>query len=114
VVTKTSKVSRAAESTSTASRQRNYEMMLVISAQLTEERVNATINSISQLIIGADGTVAEFKQLGKRRLAYPIKHQGEGIYVLAHFKMNSSFSPQLETRLNITEEVLRYLLINQD
>jgi len=114
VATKASKVSRPAEATSAISGQRNYELMLVLNAQLTEERVNATISGINQLIIGADGTVAEFRQMGKRRLAYPIKHQNEGIYALAHFKMNSAFSPQLEARLNITEEVLRYLMINLD
>jgi small subunit ribosomal protein S6 len=58
--------------------------------------------------------VAEFRQLGKRRLAYPIKHQTEGFYSIAHFKMKAADGPKLETRLNITEEVLRYLLINLD
>ncbi len=108
----TAKVAKTAASASIAEGQRNYELMLVINPQLTEERLNATINNISQFIISAGGTVAEFKQLGKRRLAYPIKHTTEGFYVLAHFKMKSAESPKLETRLNITEEILRYLLVN--
>jgi small subunit ribosomal protein S6 len=114
VVTKTAKVAKTVAATSPTSGQRNYELMLVINPQLTEERLNATIGSINQFIIGAEGTVAEFRQLGKRRLAYPIKHQTEGFYSIAHFKMKAADGPKLETRLNITEEVLRYLLINLD
>jgi small subunit ribosomal protein S6 len=99
---------------STPSAQRNYELMLVISPALSEERLNATVSGITQFIIGLEGTVAESRMLGKRRLAYPIKHQGEGHYVLVHFKARPSVGPQLETRLNILEEILRYLLVNQD
>ena len=72
------------------------------------------LNGITQFLIGLEGTVAETRILGKRRLAYPIKHQGEGYYVLVHFKARPAAGPQLEARLNILEEVLRYLLVNQD
>ena len=113
MVTKT-KVSRDAGGASTPSAQRNYELMLVINPTLTEERLNATVSGITQFIIGLAGTVAETKTLGKRRLAYPIKHQGEGYYALMHFKAAPAAGPQLEARLNILEEILRYLLVTQD
>ncbi len=108
------KVSRDTGGTSTPSAQRNYELMLVINPTLTEERLNATVNGVTQFIIGQEGTVAETRMLGKRRLAYPIKHQSEGYYVLMHFKAKSAAGPQLEARLNILEEILRYLLVNLD
>ena len=113
MVTRT-KVSKDAGAASTPSAQRNYELMLVINPTLTEERLNATVGGINQFIIGLEGTVSETRMLGKRRLAYPIKHQGEGHYVLMHFKAKSAAGPQLEARLNILEEILRYLLVNQD
>ncbi|MCL2150257.1 MAG: 30S ribosomal protein S6 [Dehalococcoidia bacterium] len=108
------KVSKDVGGTSIPSVQRNYELMLVISAALTEERLNATVGGITQFIMGLEGTVAESRLLGKRRLAYPIKHQSEGHYVMVHFRAKSAVGPQLEARLNILEEVLRYLLVNQD
>jgi small subunit ribosomal protein S6 len=52
--------------------------------------------------------------LGKRRLAYPIKHFTEGHYLLLHFKLKSASSPELENRLNISEEIIRYLLKNME
>lgn len=113
MVTKT-KVSKDAGAASIPSAQRNYELMLVINPTLTEERLNATVSGITQFIIGLEGTVAETLMVGKRRLAYPIKHQSEGHYVLMHFKAKSAAGPQLEARLNILEEIIRYLLVNQD
>jgi len=112
VVTKTTKVAKPAGVTSNTNGQRNYELMLIISPELGEEKLNATVSNISQLITGLEA--ADIKQLGKRKLAYPIKHFGEGHYVMAHFKMNSEASPQVEAKLNITEEILRYLLIRLD
>ena len=108
------KVSRDAAGTSTPGAQRNYELMLVINPTLTEERLNATVGGIAQFIISLGGTLAESRMLGKRRLAYPIDQQTEGFYVLVHFKAKSAAGPQLEARLNILEEILRYLLVNQD
>ena len=114
MVTKTTKVAKPADVTSNTNSQRNYELMLIISPEFGEDKLNVTVSNISQLITGPEGTPADIKQLGKRKLAYPIKHFGEGHYVIAHFKMNSEASPQVEARLNITEEILRYLLIRLD
>jgi small subunit ribosomal protein S6 len=113
VVTKT-KVSRTPAPASNAGGQRNYELMLVINPTLSEERLNTVIGGITQFILGLEGVIAETRQLGKRRLAYPIKHLGEGYYVLMHFKAKPEAGPQLEARLNILEEILRYLLVHQD
>lgn len=108
------KVSKDAIETSISSAQRNYELMLVINPTLTEERLGAAVDGITQFIMGMDGTVTETRLLGKRRLAYPIKHQTEGHYVMVHFKAKPAVGPQLETRLNILEEIVRYLLVNQE
>ena len=107
------KVSKGAVAASITSTQRNYELMLVINSALTEERLNTVVSGITQFIMGLDGTVTETNMLGKRRLAYPINHQTDGYYVMIHFTARPATGPQLETRLNILEEILRYLLVNQ-
>ena len=68
----------------------------------------------SQTVSTLGGNVAEVKGLGKRKLAYPIQHFSEGYYVLLHFKLKSQASPELENRLNISEEIIRYLLKNME
>ena len=114
MVTKTTKVAKPAGAASSTDGQRNYEVMLVINPELTEEKLNATMSNVSQFITGLGGNIAEVKPLGKRKLAYPIKHFSEGYYVLLHFKLKSESSPELENRLNISEEIIRYLLKNME
>ncbi|MFC1862225.1 30S ribosomal protein S6, partial [Chloroflexota bacterium] len=86
---------------------RDYELVVVISPQVDEERFKATVDNMSQFVVGKGGVVSEVEQWGKRRLAYPIRHFGEGSYVLARFKMKPAFGKELETSLRISEDVLR-------
>ena len=92
----------------------DYELVLVISPEVTEEEFEATIDNVSQLITGKGGTVSDIERWGKRRLAYPIRHFVEGSYVLARFKLKPAFSKELGANLRISEEVLRHLLIRLD
>jgi small subunit ribosomal protein S6 len=114
VVIKTAKVAKTTGATSNTDGQRNYELMLVINPEWTEEQLNVTSSAVGQFITGLGGNVTEVKVLGKRRLAYPIKHFSEGYYLLLHFTLKSESSPQLENRLNISEEIIRYLLKNME
>ncbi|MDD4875573.1 MAG: 30S ribosomal protein S6 [Dehalococcoidales bacterium] len=90
---------------------RDYELTLIISPEVTEEKFDATVDSIIQFITEKGGTVSDIERWGKRKLAYPIEHFAEGSYVLARFKLGPEFGNELETNLQISEEVLRYLLI---
>jgi len=110
VITKTTKVSKFAGVASDVGSQRNYELMLVINSGCTEEKLTATMEAVTQFIAELGGLVAEVKPLGKRKLAYPINHCREGYYQLVFFKLKSTASPELENKLNITEEIIRYLL----
>ncbi len=90
---------------------RDYELVLIISPEVSEEEFEATLNNVSQLISGNGGAVSHVEQWGKRKLAYPIEHFMEGSYVLTRFKMRPALSKELEAKLKISEEVLRHLLI---
>ncbi len=91
----------------------DYELVLIINPQ-AEEKVAATVETVTQFITGRGGAMTEVQQWGKRRLAYPIKHFNEGFYVLARFKLNARFAKELKANLLITEEVLRHLLIKAE
>jgi small subunit ribosomal protein S6 len=90
---------------------RDYELVLIISPEVSEEEFEATLNNVSQLISDNGGAVSHVEQWGKRKLAYPIEHFMEGSYVLTRFKMRPALSKELEAKLKISEEVLRHLLI---
>ena len=90
---------------------RDYEMVVIISPEVEDEKLEAIIDNISQFIMEGGGTISNVERWGKRRLAYPIKHFMEGYYVLTQFKLKPTLSKELEARLQISEEVLRHLLI---
>ncbi len=90
---------------------RDYELTVIISPELEDEKLEAAINNVSQFITQRGGVISGVDRWGKRKLAYPIKHFMEGYYVLTQFSMKPALSKELEARLHISEEVLRHLLI---
>jgi len=93
---------------------RDYELVLVINPEVTEEQFEAIIDNVSQFVTGKEGIITSIDRWGKRSLAYPIKHNVDGNYVLARFKMKPAFGKELEANLRISTEVLRHLLIKLD
>ncbi len=90
---------------------RDYELVLIISPEVVEEKFDATIDNISRFITEKGGTISNIERWGKRRLAYPIEHFMEGGYVLTHFRLKPALSREFESNLQISEEVLRHLLV---
>ena len=92
-------------------RLRDYELVVIFSPEVVEEKFDTTIDSVSQFITERGGTISDVERLGKKRLAYPIEHFMEGSYVLTRFNLKPALSKELEANLQISEEVLRHLLV---
>ncbi len=90
---------------------RDYEMVLIFSPEIAEDGLEAALGRVSQFITEKGGSLSEVEQWGKRKLVYPIKHFGEGSYVLTRFKFTPRLTREFEANLQISEEVLRHLLI---
>ena len=90
---------------------RDYELVVVISPEVVDEELEAKVDNIGRFITERGGIISSVEPWGKRRLAYPIAHFTEGSYVLIKFKSNNVLGKQLEASLQISEEILRYLLI---
>ncbi len=90
---------------------RDYELIFIISPEVEEDKMGAAIDNVTQFITGKGGTISEVEQWGKRKLAFSIKRFTEGNYVLARFKMKPELTKELEANLQISEEVLRHLLV---
>ena len=90
---------------------RDYELVFIVSPEMSDETLDATIEKVSRLITGRGGALTDTQKWGKRRLAYPIKHLLEGNYILLKCKMKPANSRELEATLRITEEVVRHLLV---
>ncbi len=92
-------------------RSSDYELIFVVSPEVSEEALETAVNGVSHFIAGKEGVISSVERWGKRKLAYPIKHFVEGTYVLAQFKMNPRWSKELEANLLISEDILRHLLV---
>ena len=90
---------------------RDYELVLIISPEIVDEALDTTIDNVSQLITTKGGIISNVEQWGKRKLAYPIGHFTEGNYVLTQLKLKPVLTKEVEANLQISEEILRHLLI---
>ena len=89
---------------------RDYELVFIIHPDLDETASNEVIERVKGWIGDNGGEVKKVDLWGKRRLAYPIRKQNEGQYVLFDLSMDPSFGSQLERSLKLTEPVMRFLL----
>ena len=88
-----------------------YEVMYVIDAGIDETTRTNLINRMSERVTQNGGKVDRVDEWGKRRLAYPINYKTEGYYVLMYITAPSELPRELERRLKINENVLRYLTV---
>ncbi|NPV86061.1 MAG: 30S ribosomal protein S6 [Anaerolineae bacterium] len=91
-----------------------YEVMFIIQADLDEASTQGVIEKVTGWITESGGTVEKVDNWGKRQLAYRIRKQREGVYVLLHVNMPPAFSAELERNLRFLEPVLRFLIIAVD
>ena len=83
-----------------------YETMLVTSSALDEEASAALIGKFKSLI--------EANDWGKRRLAYPIEDETEGVYTVIKFTSEPDFPAELDRNYRITEGVLRSIIVAEE
>lgn len=89
-----------------------YETMLVTSAALDEEATTALVGKFKSLI-EANGTIEAVDEWGKRRLAYPINDENEGVYTVITFASEPNFPAELDRVYKITDGVLRTMIVAQ-
>lgn len=92
---------------------RDYEILYIVRADLDDDKVQDIIKRVNTLIEKAGGSLERTNVWGKRKLAYEVKHQKEGSYVLQDFQIGPDRVPELEAALKITEEVLRHLVVRK-
>lgn len=90
-----------------------YESILVLSTKSGEDAVKANVQKFSDLI-SSNATLESVDEWGKRRLAYEIEDETEGYYVLFNFTCDPDFPAELDRIYNITDGILRSLIVKRD
>ncbi len=91
-----------------------YELAFVVSAKLEDEERTAVVEKAKAYIARFGGNVTEVEEWGKKRLAYEIQHQREGFYYFIQFEADAACPAELERRVRIMDNVLRYLVVRKD
>ncbi|RRD38426.1 30S ribosomal protein S6 [Leptotrichia sp. OH3620_COT-345] len=93
---------------------KNYEIMFILSTQLTEEEKKAGVTLVEETLTKAGAVELKTEIWGDRKLAYPIKKKENGYYVLTLFQIDGTKLPEVEAKLNITESILKYMIVRND
>mgnify|MGYP001450411583 CR=1 FL=1 len=89
---------------------RKYEVMFILRSDLEQEAIDAVLERVEGIIQNG-GEIVKKDILGKRRLAYEIQKQREGIYVVYQFTAPPAVVKELDRVLRITDEVIRHLIV---
>jgi small subunit ribosomal protein S6 len=89
---------------------RNYEAVLIVNPDLDETALNGVVDRVKAWITESGGTVTKVDLWGKRRMAYIIRKQREGQYVLIQAEFAPTFAAVLERNLRFLEPVMRFLI----
>ena len=88
--------------------------MYIVKPDLDDQAVQQEIEKVGQLIQTNGGQINKVTPWGKRRLAYTVKDNREGHYVVAEFDLDQAKVQEVERVLKISDSVFRHLLVRQD
>ena len=91
-----------------------YELAVVVTAQIDDEARTAVVDRAKELIARFGGTVTNVDDWGKKKLAYEIQKMNEGFYYFIQFEAEGSAIAEIESRMRIADNVIRYLCVKQE
>jgi small subunit ribosomal protein S6 len=93
---------------------RTYELMFIVRPDMADEDLDKLVSHLETTVTSAAGTVKSVDRMGKRRLAYVVRKFREGIYVLMTIEGAGTVIHELERRLRVTEQVIKFLTVRID
>jgi small subunit ribosomal protein S6 len=87
---------------------RKYEVAIIFHPELDDKKANVLVDKYLEIVTENNGTVEKIDIWGRRSLAYPIKKQTEGTYVIVNFSATSETTNEFTRRLGLDEQTLRY------
>ncbi len=89
---------------------RDYELIFIVHPELDETALNELVEKVKGWITEAGGVIAKVDFWGRRKLAYSIRKQREGQYVMVKMQIAPTFGATLERNLRFLEPVMRFLI----
>ena len=90
-----------------------YESVVIINPNVEAEALKALVAKFTDLINGA-GKVESVEELGKKKLAYEIKKNTEGYYIVLKFEADPNLITELERIYRIADEVIKFIVVKEE
>lgn len=89
----------------------NYELMFIITPEANEEEREVAIDYVKKSLALINAEKVEVTKMGEKKLAYLINKKATGFYVLVKFAADGTKLNDVENRININEQIMRYILV---
>ena len=93
---------------------RQYELVYILPAETTEQQVAELHEQVAAVVSRLNGQIEKTENWGRRRLAYEIAHQKEGVYVLQVINGSGELMKELDRRLRVLDLVIRHMVVRVD
>ena len=93
---------------------RTYEVMYIVRPDVEEADLDKLIEGFNTVVTNGGGEVSNIEKLGRRRLAYIVRKFQDGQYVLMHVSADGPLVAELERRLRVTEQVIKFITVRTD
>lgn len=93
---------------------RIYEEMFIVRPDITDEELDPLLEQVKSIITTGGGTVDKVDKWGVRKLAYRIEKKAEGFFVLVQFQAPNALISELERRLRVNDDVMKYMTVRID
>ncbi len=94
--------------------ERQYELVYILPPDTTEQQVTELHTQVEAVVSRMDGKIEKTENWGRRKLAYEISHQKEGVYVLQVINGSGELMKELDRRLRVMDQVIRHLVVRVD
>ncbi|MGD0739887.1 MAG: 30S ribosomal protein S6 [Terracidiphilus sp.] len=93
---------------------RLYEVMFIVRPDVEDEEADKLIEALSTTVKTGGGVVKSAEKLGRRKLAYQVRKFNDGNYILFTVEANGAVVLELERRLRVTEQVIKFITVRID
>jgi len=93
---------------------RTYEVIFIIDPDVAENEVMQLSEGVQKIITSQGGSITKTEMMGKRQLAYEINHKRNGTYVLLEVEGSGAEIAEVERRMRVNDQILRYMTIRVD
>ena len=91
-----------------------YEIMFIVKSENDEKTIKDTVSAFEKVLTDMKAKIVNKKDMGQKKLAYPIKKQVRGYYYLFNVEASVAAINEFDRKAKIDENILRHIVIREE